>query len=168
MEDLEILEDRIRQLDACAPDPPVGELAGATAKLIEARPTAGVFTLGDNSNEIGSASQYMSCYAKTWGGFLNRTRATIGNHDCMTSACAPYYAYFGAAAGPAGKGYYSYNLANNWHVIVLNSQGTEVGGTGAGSPQETWLRVYAHSYDWQFIPVACSTFTDSGTQSTHD
>lgn len=63
----------------------------------------------------------------------------------MTSACAPYYAYFGAAAGPAGKGYYSYNLANNWHVIVLNSQGTEVGGTSAGSPQETWLRVHAHS-----------------------
>ena len=115
--------------------------ATATAKLIEGRPTAGVFTLGDNSNETGTASQYTSCYAKTWGAFLSRTHATIGNHDCMTgSGCAPYYAYFGAAAGPAAKGYYSYNLANNWHVIVLNSQGTEVGGTGAGSPQETWLR----------------------------
>ena len=249
--------------------------AGATAKLIEARPTAGVFTLGDNSNESGTASQYTGCYAKTWGAFLNRTRTTIGNHDCMTgSGCAPYYAYFGAAAGPAGKGYYSYELANNWHVIVLNSQGTEVGGTGAGSPQETWLRadlaanagkhiiamwhipvftsgllsrsaytvwwqdlyaagadlvldghdhlyerfalqspagkadlsgirefivgtggaspqsfgttaansqvrntgtfgvlqltLHAHSYDWQFIPIAGSTFTDSGTQTTHD
>lgn len=86
----------------------------------------------------------------------------------MTCGCAAYYASFGAAAGPAGKGYYSYNLANNWHVIVLNSQGTKVGGTGAGSPQETWLWVHAHSYDWQFIPVAGSTFTDSGTQSTHD
>ena len=249
--------------------------AGATAKLIEARPTAGVFTLGDNSNESGTASQYTGCYAKTWGAFLNRTRTTIGNHDCMTgSGCAPYYAYFGAAAGPAGKGYYSYDLANNWHVIVLNSQGTEVGGTGAGSPQETWLRadlaanagkhiiamwhipvftsgllsrsaytvwwqdlyaagadlvldghdhlyerfalqspagkadlsgirefivgtggaspqsfgttaansqvrnagtfgvlqltLHAHSYDWQFSPIAGSTFTDSGTQATHD
>jgi 3',5'-cyclic AMP phosphodiesterase CpdA len=58
----------------------------------------------------------------------------------MTSGCAPYYAYFGASAGPAGKGYYSYNLANNWHVIVLNSQGTQVGGTGVGSPQEKWLK----------------------------
>ncbi len=114
--------------------------AAATARLIEARPGARVFTLGDNSNETGTASQYTSCYAKTWGAFLDRTRATIGNHDCMTAGCAPYYAYFGSAAGPAGKGYYSYDLANNWHVIVLNTQGLEVGGTGAGSPQETWLR----------------------------
>ena len=248
--------------------------ATATAKLIAARPMAAVFTLGDNSNETGTAAQYTSCYAKTWGAFLNRTHATIGNHDCMTgSGCAPYYAYFGAAAGPAGKGYYSYDLANNWHVIVLNSQGAEVGGTGAGSPQETWLRadlaasagkhviamwhipvftsgllsrtayaiwwqdlyaahadlvldghdhlyerfalqspagkadpngirefiagtggappqqfgataansqvrnagtfgvlqltLHAHSYDWHFIPIAGSTYTDSGTQATH-
>ncbi len=114
--------------------------AAATARLIEAHPSAHVFTLGDNSNEAGTASQYTDCYGKTWGAFLGRTRPTIGNHDCGTSNCAPYYAYFGAAAGRAGKGYYSYNLPNNWHVIVLNSQGSEVGGVGFGSPQETWLK----------------------------
>ena len=114
--------------------------AAATAKLVAARPAAHVFTLGDNSNETGTASQYTSCYAKTWGAFLSRTHATIGNHDCMTSGCAPYYSYFGAAAGPSGKGYYSYDLANNWHVVVLNTQGTQIGGTGANTPEETWLR----------------------------
>jgi hypothetical protein len=114
--------------------------AAATAKVIEAHPTAHVYTLGDNSNESGTASQYTGCYAKTWGPFLNRTRATIGNHDCMTSGCAPYYSYFGAAAGPVNKGYYSYNLANNWHIVVLNTQGTQIGGTGTGSPEEVWLR----------------------------
>jgi hypothetical protein len=31
-----------------------------------------------------------------------------------------YYAYFGANAGPAGAGYYSYNLGA-WHIISLNS-----------------------------------------------
>jgi cell division septation protein DedD len=114
--------------------------ARATAALITARPSDAVFTLGDNSNETGTATQYANCYAPTWGAFLGRTHATVGNHDYMTSGAAPYYSYFGAAAGPAGKGYYSYNLANNWHVIVLNSECSEVGGCGAGSPEETFLR----------------------------
>ena len=29
------------------------------------------------------------------------------------------------------------------------------------------LTLHAHSYDWQFIPIAGSTFTDAGTQATH-
>ena len=29
------------------------------------------------------------------------------------------------------------------------------------------LTLHANSYDWQFIPVAGKTFTDSGTQATH-
>ena len=114
--------------------------AQATAALITARPNDIVFTLGDNSNESGTAAQYANCYATTWGAFLNRTRATVGNHDYMTSGAAPYYSYFGAAAGPAGKGYYSYSLANNWHVIVLNAMCSSVGGCGVGSAQETFLR----------------------------
>jgi hypothetical protein len=58
----------------------------------------------------------------------------------MTSRAGPYYAYFGAAAGPAGTGYYSYNLANDWHVIVLNAICAAVRGCGEGSPQETFLK----------------------------
>ena len=111
-----------------------------TATLVEALPSAGVFTLGDNSNDSGTAEQYATCYGSTWGAFKSRTRPTAGNHDHLTSDGAPYYAYFGSAAGPAGKGYYSYDLAANWHVIVLNAICAEVGGCGAGSIQETWLR----------------------------
>jgi hypothetical protein len=114
--------------------------AKMTATLIQGRPTAQVFTVGDNSNDVGSASNYTNCYAPSWGRFLSRTRATVGNHDYMTDGGAPYYAYFGAAAGPAGLGYYSYDLANNWHVIVLNSQCSQVHGCKAGSPEEKWLR----------------------------
>jgi hypothetical protein len=111
-----------------------------TAALVEALPSAGVFTLGDNSNDSGTAAQYATCYGSTWGAFKSRTRPTAGNHDHLTSDGAPYYAYFGAAAGPAGKGYYSYDVAANWHVIVLNAICGQVGGCGAGSAQETWLR----------------------------
>jgi hypothetical protein len=111
-----------------------------TATLVEALPSAGVFTLGDNSNDSGTAEQYATCYGSTWGAFKSRTRPTAGNHDYLTSAGAPYYAYFGSAAGPAGKGYYSYDLAANWHVIVLNAICAQVGGCGSGSAQESWLR----------------------------
>jgi hypothetical protein len=114
--------------------------ARATATLITARPTAVVFTLGDNSNETGTTTQYANCVAKTWGAFKSRIHPVVGNHDYMTSGAAPYYAYFGAAAGPKGKGYYSYNLANNWHVVVLNAMCSTVGGCQAGSAQEKWLK----------------------------
>jgi hypothetical protein len=114
--------------------------ARLTAALVQAEPSAGVFTVGDNSNDSGTADQYETCFGTTWGAFKARTRPTIGNHDEATSHGAPYFAYFGPAAGPAGMGYYSYDLAASWHVIVLNAICWEVDGCGTGSPQETWLR----------------------------
>src|SRR5205085_9370357 len=42
-------------------------------------------------------------------------------------------------AGEPGKGYYSYDLGA-WHLVALNSNCADVGGCGAGSPQEQWLR----------------------------
>ena len=114
--------------------------AQATAALIVARPNDIVFTAGDNSNETGSFSQYAGCVDKTWGVFKSRIHPVPGNHDYMTSGAVPYFAYFGAAAGRAGKGWYSYDLGNDWHVVALNAMCSEVGGCGTGSPQETFLR----------------------------
>ena len=114
--------------------------ARKTAALIAAEPMARVFTLGDNSNDSGTAAQYKTCFDTTWGAFKSRIRPVAGNHDQLTSGGAPYYAYFGAAAGPAGKGYYSYDVAANWHVIVLNGICSKAGGCGKGSAQERWLR----------------------------
>jgi hypothetical protein len=48
---------------------------------------------------------------------------------------APYYAYFGSRAGPAGRGYYSYTLGS-WHVVSLNSNVS----MAAGSAQYAWLK----------------------------
>ena len=36
-------------------------------------------------------------------------------------------------------GYYSYDLGT-WHVVVLNSNCSAIGGCGSTSPQATWLR----------------------------
>jgi len=96
-----------------------------------------VFTLGDNAYEKGTARQFAKCYGPTWGRFKGRTRPAIGNHEYETRGAAGYFDYFGKAAGPRGKGWYSYD-AGSWHVVVLNANCDEV-GCGKGSEQERWL-----------------------------
>ncbi len=111
--------------------------AEATASLLDAIPGT-VFTLGDNAYPDGTAGQFADCYGPTWGRHKARTRPAVGNHDYHAAGAAPYFAYFGAAAGPPDKGYYSYDLGA-WHVVVLNSNCNEV-PCDAGSAQERWLR----------------------------
>jgi len=106
----------------------------ATAALLDNIPGT-VFTAGDNAYPDGTAADFTDCYGPSWGRHKGRTRPSPGNHDYHTNNAAPYYAYFGASAGPAGRGYYSYDLGD-WHVISLN---TEI-GMSAGSAQEQWLR----------------------------
>ena len=96
-----------------------------------------VFTAGDNVQILGAALEYTYCYDPSWGKYKSRTRPAPGNHDYYLGGSA-YYDYFGAAAGPAGKGYYSYDLGD-WHVVSLNSNCDWV-SCSAGSAQETWLR----------------------------
>src|SRR5438128_474819 len=106
----------------------------ATAKLLDGIPGT-VFTLGDNVYETGSAYEFTTCYGPSWGRHLGRTRPVPGNHDYNTSGAAGYFGYFGAAAGDASKGYYSYDLGD-WHLIALNVYVAH----NAGSAQEQWLR----------------------------
>ena len=58
-----------------------------------------------------------------------------GNHDYETPGAAPYFEYFGANAGLAGIGYYSFEIGA-WHAVALNSNIP----MGAGSSQAAWLR----------------------------
>jgi len=115
--------------------PPTG--ATATAALVASIPGT-VFTLGDNVQGVGTPSEYAGCYEPTWGAFRSRTRPAPGNHDYRQPGAGPYFDYFGAAAGPRGAGYYSYD-AGSWHVVVLNSNCDAV-GCDAGSAQNAWLR----------------------------
>ena len=109
----------------------------ATAALVDS--IAGtVFTAGDNAYPDGSAAQFRDCYGPTWGRFLTRTRSAPGNHDWVTKDLAGYLGYFGSAAAPDGKSWYSYDLGT-WHIIVLDSDCSSVGGCGADSPQGGWL-----------------------------
>ncbi|HET6760798.1 MAG TPA: metallophosphoesterase, partial [Gemmatimonadaceae bacterium] len=104
-----------------------------------------VFTLGDNAYPSGSggANDYFRrCFSPSWGAtrIMNRIHPAPGNHDYDTGSGAPYFDYFGDRAGPAGKGFYSYE-AGNWHVISLNSELYFSRATPAEAlEQEAWLR----------------------------
>jgi hypothetical protein len=112
------------------------EADGATAALI-AGSDGTVAPLGDLVYPAGSDATYAQCYAPVWGGFLDRTRPAIGNHDMQDDGGAAYFRYFGDRAGPVGAGWYAYDLGE-WHVVVLNSN-CEVIGCGPGSEQDAWL-----------------------------
>ena len=105
----------------------------ATANLVD-NIAGTVFTVGDNAYENGTATEYQDCYEPSWGRFKARTKPAVGNHEYLTPGASGYFAYWGAAAGDPGKGYYTYELGG-WHVIVLNSNIS----MKVGSAQYNWL-----------------------------
>ena len=106
--------------------------------MLNSRLTA-VLTLGDLQYEDGTLTKFQQSYDPSWGRMKNITRPAVGNHEYLTGGASGYFSYFGAAAGDRTKGYYSYNIGA-WHLIALNSNCSQVGGCGVGSPQEQWLK----------------------------
>lgn len=117
--------------------------------LLSIHHLAGVLPLGDDQYECGRADAFAKSYAPSWGRLRTITHPVPGNHEygrpCHLNDATPYFDYFGSAAGPFGKGWYSYDIAK-WHLVALDSEcgygtgQTTVGGCTAGSPQERWLR----------------------------
>ena len=103
---------------------------------------AAVLALGDNQYPCGSYADFQAAFEPSWGRVKALIRPAMGNHDfaCDFSNTGPgYFQYFGAAAGEAGKGYYSFDVGR-WHLIALNSECQAVGGCGTSSPQGQWLQ----------------------------
>lgn len=134
-------------MDAMEPDPvaiAVGDAASCdwtgdedTANLLDGLPGT-ILALGDLAYLAGTEAEFRDCFHPTWGRHRARMRPAPGNHDYGTDRGGPYYRYFGDLAGPAGRGYYSYELGA-WHVVVLNSNCDAIGGCGEGSAQHRWL-----------------------------
>jgi peptidoglycan/xylan/chitin deacetylase (PgdA/CDA1 family) len=120
--------------------------AATSALLVRAR-LAAVLPLGDLQYECGAVAAFQRSYEPTWGRVKSLSRPVIGNHEyqtwggdgCSAQGAPGYFGYFAAAAGDRSRGYYSFDLGA-WHLIALNSNCHEIGGCGAGSPQERWLR----------------------------
>jgi hypothetical protein len=119
----------------------VGDIAGCetngdeiVSAMLDTLPGQ-IATLGDNVYLEGTLSQYQACFQPSWGRHKARIHPVPGNHDYAQNTLTGYFAYFADAAGPIGRGYYSYDYGS-WHLIALNSEDE----TSAGSPQEAWLR----------------------------
>jgi acid phosphatase type 7 len=114
-----------------------------TSDLLVGAGLAAVLPLGDTQYEDGTLEQFQGSYDLSWGRVKDITRPVIGNHEYHFGS--GYWDYFngvGITDGPAGergKGWYSFDVGS-WHLIALNSMCPEVGGCGAGSEQEQWLR----------------------------
>jgi len=119
-----------------------------TSNLLVGANLAAVLDLGDNQYYCGGYQAFLQSYGPSWGRVKSITYPAVGNHEYLTSGgtdCTPanagaagYFAYFGAAAGQPGQGYYSYDIGT-WHIIALNSNCGNAGGCGATSPQGIWL-----------------------------
>jgi hypothetical protein len=123
-----------------------------TADVVAALQPSLVLPLGDDQYERGELGAFGASYDPTWGRFKSISRPVPGNHEYADPAggAAGYFDYFGALAGNRGQGWYSYDVAG-WHLIALNSECQLIGGCGAGSPQEVWLR-----QDLAAHPAACT------------
>lgn len=121
-----------------------------TSDLVVAGNPDGVLALGDLQYENATLSEFQGSYDPSWGRFKAKTYPATGNHEYQTSGAAGYFAYWGAQGHQESKGYYSFDLGS-WHFIALNSNCSDAGGCGAGSPQETWLRA-----DLAAHPTTCT------------
>ncbi|HYM64489.1 MAG TPA: DNRLRE domain-containing protein [Gaiellaceae bacterium] len=114
--------------------------AGLTAILVP----------GDIQYNRGEYENFLASYDPTWGRVNGITYPAPGNHEYTAGAAPGYFQYFGPVAGDPTKGYYSVDIGT-WHVIALNSNCAAIGGCGAGSAQEQWLRA-----DLAAHPATCT------------
>jgi hypothetical protein len=120
-----------------------------TSDLLVNMAPAAVLDLGDNQYYCGGYQAFVQSYDLSWGRVKSITHPSVGNHEYLTSGgtgcttanagAAGYFQYFGAAAGAAGQGYYSFDIGT-WHIIALNTNCGNAGGCGPSSPQYKWLQ----------------------------
>jgi acid phosphatase type 7 len=110
--------------------PGVAQVANLVASL-----EGELLLAGDIAYFQGTAEQFRDCFNPSWGQFRPRWHPVPGNHEYESPNAAPYFTFFGAAAGPPGLGYYSFT-AGDWLILMLNSN---IPAT-SGSPQYEFVR----------------------------
>jgi acid phosphatase type 7 len=90
---------------------------------------------GDLAYMNGTAHEFSECFDPAWGRFRSRWHPVPGNHEYGTPGAAGYLQYFGAAAAPSGRTYYSLRIGE-WLVLMLDSNDY----TRPGSAQYEFVR----------------------------
>ncbi len=126
---------------ACASPTAIGDRChqAATYKIAAAIKPDRALILGDTQYPNGALRLYRQSYARSWGKLGAKAFPVPGNHEYETAGAAGYFDYFGALAGRRGKGWRATTIGG-WRVIGLNSNCSQVGGCGVGSPQSNWLK----------------------------
>ena len=112
-------------------------------RLLNTTPNSIGITLGDNSNDNGSADDYDCFDRSSWGRLMPRLYPTPGNHDYGVDKELPFYYLYFPNAGPPRLGYYAYDVGA-WRVYALNS---ELVTPALRNAQLEWLEreLYTHS-----------------------
>jgi len=116
---------------------PFDTLSVDTADLVEGLNPDAVLVLGDVAYEQVTPES-IKAYDASWGRFLDRTHAVVGNHEYFGNGPEVYWDYFGDRAGDRGSGWYSFDVGA-WHVVVLNSECSDVDCDPDGDQLE-WLK----------------------------
>lgn len=122
---------------AASPVTPTTCRQAAVAKAIAKSKPDSFWILGDVQYPYGSLADFKSSFDPTFKRFKTIWRPTPGNHEYYDPGAAGYYDYFGKAAGPNRRGYYSFNLGK-WHIVSLNTN-CDVIDCSPTSPQAKWL-----------------------------
>ncbi len=131
----------------CAAGVPAPESCqhASVATLVDTLAPDVLLLLGDLQYEAGALSTFRNWFEPAFGRFKPIMRPVPGNHEYVTRGASGYFDYFNGVdqdvgmAGARNRGYYSFDIGS-WHLIALNSNCAYVGGCGAGSAQEQWLR----------------------------
>jgi hypothetical protein len=111
-----------------------------TAALLTGHPRIrAVLALGDEQYPRGALRDFQHAYARAWGKVLWKTRPVPGNHEYESFRARGYFRYFGARAGPDGKGWYAFRIGR-WHLIALNANCNRIGGCGVRARETRWLK----------------------------
>ena len=109
------------------------------SNLILNDPSISMFlALGDLQYESGELANFQTSYENSYGRLKSITKPTPGNHEYATAGASGYYTYFGAQAGDPTKGYYSFDVGTQWHIVMLNGN-CDILSCTATSTQTQWL-----------------------------
>jgi Calcineurin-like phosphoesterase len=106
----------------------------AVAKMIRASRVDRLLYLGD-VYEHGTAAEFRTNYAPSYGRLARRTAPTPGNHDWPNHESG-YDRYWRRALGRRRTAHWYAFGAGGWQILSLNSETDHE----RGSPQERWLR----------------------------
>ncbi|HVT00646.1 MAG TPA: metallophosphoesterase [Patescibacteria group bacterium] len=98
-----------------------------------------ILLLGDEQYGHGTLQDFQNSLDQNWANYITKIFPVPGNHDYL-SELEGYKEYFKDKNPriPLNNTYYSFDI-NNWHLVALDSNCSQVGGCGKTSQEYKWL-----------------------------